>query len=134
MNLLRLMMILLLAVIMTVPALTAVTAQSENSRLIGVVLDRNSARIVGAVITIQNTEFKRHLRSDAEGKFEVELPVGYYEITAEQPGFKKFKTSFFRVSGGTTQLINIHMEVEPPKEPLKINSTRLQLLSDEICQ
>ena len=123
MNLFRLMVILLLAVIITVLGLTVVTAQSENSRLIGVVVDRNSARIVGAVITIQNTEFKRNLRSDDEGKFEVELPAGSYEITAEQPGFKKFHNSSFRVGGGATEFINIHMEVEPPKTPLKINST-----------
>ncbi len=93
--------------------------QTPMSRLAGVVLDVNEARIVGATITIENAQMKKIGRSDDEGRFEVELPEGAYQITVEQPGFKKYRLPSFELT--TPSVVNIRMEVQPPKMPQKIH-------------
>src|SRR5262249_39663945 len=99
----------------------AQTAQEPPpSRLIGVVLDRNDALVVGATIRLSSGTFKRRVRSDGDGRFEMELPAGCYELTAEQPGFRKFRISPFQVRAGARELVNIHLEVAPPELPLKL--------------
>lgn len=108
----------------TAPCLANGQIETQKSRIVGVVLDRNEARIVGAVITIKNANFTRRVRSDEEGRFELELPAGAYEIMAEQRGFKTFKRSSLRADAGATAQIDIHMEVAPPRQPLKINPAR----------
>lgn len=86
-------------------------------------LDRNEARIVGAVITIKNADFTRRVRSDDEGRFELELPAGSYEIRVEQPGFKTFRLASLRVDADATARVDVHLEVKPPREPIKIISS-----------
>jgi len=103
-----------------VQALSLAAQDLQNATISGVVLDVNDARIVGATIKIGNAEVSRSLKSDDEGTFRIDLPPGDYRITAEQKGFRKFVFSPFRAKAGVCELVNIHMEVEAPKSPLKI--------------
>lgn len=99
-------------------------AQTEQapppSRLVGVVLDKNDALVAGAIIRVSSGTFKRRVRSNGDGRFEMELPAGCYELTAEQPGFRKFRLSPFQVRAGAKELVNIHLELAPPELPLKV--------------
>ena len=108
--------------VFTIVLLIAVCSgfQTRTTRVAGVVIDVNDARIVGATITVANTEVKRVTRSDDEGKFEVEVPAGTYQITVEQPGFKKFRQAGLRIDADTSEL-SVRMEVAPPPMPLKIH-------------
>lgn len=117
---LRILLILLQVGITALPCLANARVENPNSRITGVVLDRNDARVVGAVITIKNDGFIRRVRSDDEGRFELELPAGSYEISVEQPGFKTYKRSSLQAEAGATAQLNIHLEVDPPRGPLKI--------------
>jgi hypothetical protein len=121
---LRIVLIFLLVGIATLPCHASVSVErgteTQQSRISGVVLDRNDSRIVGALITIKNAGFVRRVRSDDEGRFELELPAGNYEISVEQRGFKTYKLPSLRADAGATAQVNIHLEVEPPREPLKI--------------
>src|SRR2546423_9270298 len=92
----------------------------QNATISGVVLDVNDARIAGAIIKVENAKVSRRLKSDDEGTFRIDLPPGEYQITAEQRGFRKFVFSPFRAKAGVCELVNIHMEIETPKSPLKI--------------
>jgi uncharacterized membrane protein len=92
----------------------------HKSKIIGVVLDKNNARIAGATIKIENAQFNRKLQSSDEGKFEIALPAGEYQLTVEQQGFRKFELSPFRANAGVCELVNIHMEVKPPRGLLKV--------------
>ena len=92
------------------------------SRLVGVVLDRNDALVAGATIRVSSGTFKRRVRSNGDGRFEMELPAGCYELTAEQPGFRKFRLSPFQVRAGARELINIHLELAPPELPLEVRN------------
>ena len=96
------------------------STQDQNATINGVVLDVNDARIVGAMIKFESTDVRRRVKSDDEGSFRIELPPGEYRISAEQMGFKKFLLSPFRAKTGVCELVNIHMEVEIPKSPVKI--------------
>jgi hypothetical protein len=93
----------------------------QTGRLVGMVVDANGSRIAGAAITIERDQFERVVKSDDEGKFEVEAPPGNYQLTVEQPGFKKFYLPNFRFAAGTCELVNIHMVVAMPRLPRKIN-------------
>lgn len=93
----------------------------QTSRLVGIVVDVNGSRIVGASITIERGQFERVVKSDDEGKFEVEVPSGTYQLTVEQGGFKKFYLPNFRFAPGTCELVNIHMDVAMPRLPRKIH-------------
>lgn len=92
------------------------------SRVSGVVVDVNGSRVVGAAIKIENDKSQRTVKSDSEGQFEVELAAGTYEVTVEMAGFRKFYLPAFRVGVATCELVNIHLNVAPPKLPLKVDS------------
>jgi len=90
------------------------------SRVAGVVVDVNEARVVGASIRIENSDVVKAVRSNDEGRFAVEVPAGTYQITVTQNGFKKFYLPRFRVGAGTRE-VKIPLEVAPPKMPVKVN-------------
>lgn len=96
----------------------------QTGKIIGLVLDANDARIVGATIRVESARFHRKLRSGDEGDFEVELPAGAYRITVEKDGFQRFEIASFRVNETARELVNVHMEVKPPETPLKIEKTQ----------
>lgn len=117
----RIFLVLVLTALFSVSSFSQ-AGGTQTSRLAGVVLDVNDARVAGAAVRIANAEFNRRVKSDDEGNFEISVPPGTYEITVEQPGFRKFQLSRFRVGGGTCELVNIHLEVQPPKSPLKVDT------------
>ena len=101
---------------------STVTAQDPvNITVSGVVLDANDARIVGAIVKFGNAKVSRQVKSDTEGSFQIELPPGDYQISAEHHGFRRFEFSPFRAKPGVCELVNIHMDVEAPKSTLKVN-------------
>lgn len=93
---------------------------SQMSKIVGVVVDVNDARIAEATIRIKNEQFSREVWSDDEGKFAVELPAGVYQITVEAPGFRRVRLSPFRVNAKTRESVNIRMEVAQPRGLLKV--------------
>ena len=92
----------------------------QTGRLAGMVVDVNGSRIAGATITIERDQFEKVVKSNDEGRFEVEVPPGTYQLTVEQAGFKKFYLPDFRFAAGTCELVNIHMDVAMPRLPRKI--------------
>ena len=101
-------------------AVAARTQDLQTCKVTGVVLDPNEARIVGAIVTVENGSFKREVRSNEEGNFEIELPAGTYQLVVEMEGFKKFKLSPFYASGGASEHVKVRMKVKPPASTLKV--------------
>ncbi len=65
-------------------------AQSSKGvgKLSGLVLDEMSAVIIGAKIIIEGKNFRREIKSNDEGYFEILLPKGEYKIRVpEENGF-----------------------------------------------
>src|SRR5687768_16852395 len=111
---------ILLALVPFLIAFAEPSLSSPHGRIIGVVHDANNARIVGATIKIKNARFYREVRSGEEGDFEVELPAGLYRITVEQPGFRRFELSSFRVNADGSQTVSVHMKVKEPRGLQKV--------------
>ncbi|MGI9071042.1 MAG: carboxypeptidase-like regulatory domain-containing protein [Bryobacteraceae bacterium] len=67
-----------------------IEAQSFRGAIIGTVLDRTSAPIAGATVSVRNvwTDLSRTVKTDDAGNFSVpELPLGAYSVTVEKQGF-----------------------------------------------
>jgi outer membrane receptor protein involved in Fe transport len=70
----------------------AASAQEATGKIIGTIADQQGAVIPGAKVTATNTatQITRETTTDADGYFEItSLPIGTYQVTAEQSGFKK---------------------------------------------
>lgn len=105
----------------TEQSLSSVQAQkSQTSKIVGVVLDANNARIVNATIKIENASLSREVQSGEEGDFEFELPAGTYQITVEKDGFHRFEIADFRAKAKSSKRIKIQLEVMPPRGTLKV--------------
>src|SRR6266498_4550974 len=109
--------VLTLVTFLCVVAVLLVEAQAKNAtgKIKGTILDANDARVVNAVVRIYGGETKRGLKSNSEGQFEISLPAGYYESTVEANSFRRFVYSSLKVQPGQTEMINIHLDVAPPK-------------------
>jgi carboxypeptidase family protein len=84
-------------------------------RLKGIVLDVNNARVVNAVVMVQAGDVKRRVLSNDEGRFEISLPPGTYQITVKADGFRQFTSPLLRVVPGKSRAFDIRLIVEPPR-------------------
>ena len=99
---------------------SSLSVKQGIGKIKGLILDANDARVARAVVRIENAKFKREVKSGAEGNFEVELPAGLYRITVRADGFRKFEYSPFNVKPNASEILNIRLEVQPPKMPVKV--------------
>src|SRR5581483_8619108 len=66
--------------------------------------------VINAAITIKGDQIKRKLKSDSDGKFELCLPAGKYQITVDRYAFKRYIMNDIQVRKETNTPINIDME------------------------
>ena len=92
------------------PNLHQSSAAQPTGKLRGVILDLRDARVANASIMIENKNVIYGLKSDEEGKFEIDVPVGVYQIKVESPCFRKFRRKNLGVSPNAVQEINIVLE------------------------
>lgn len=92
----------------------------RKSRIVGVVLDPNGARIASATVRIENAGAQREAHTGDEGSFEVELPAGTYRITVEAEGFRKVEIVSFRARADRRESLEVRMKVKPPPSTLKV--------------
>ena len=114
--------LLALASILSVPAARGHSSDrgERKSRIVGVVLDPNGARIPFATVRIENAAAQREAYTSDEGSFEVELPAGTYRITIEADGFQKVELASFRARANRRESLKVSMKVKPPESTLKI--------------
>lgn len=77
----------------------------------GVIVDPYDARIVKASVKVKGKRIKREIVSDGEGRFQIELPVGIYQITIYSPGFGIFQQRNVKVLANSTTALNIPLKV-----------------------
>src|SRR4051794_22395087 len=68
-------------------------AQAVSGTIYGSVSDDTTGAIVGAKVTVvnTNTNYTRDMPSQADGSFRFpSLPLGTYQVTVEQPGFNTY--------------------------------------------
>ena len=72
-------------------AQTSIPKAQPTGKLKGVVVDPGDAVVVYARIVIEGKNFKRKVKTNEAGEYEVALPIGQYEIFAEMDGFHSSK-------------------------------------------
>lgn len=56
----------------------------------GAIVDIKGKRIRGADVSVSGPNFKRKIKPNRDGRFEITLPVGEYEITVKKSGYATF--------------------------------------------
>jgi hypothetical protein len=82
-----------------------VFGQQVTARLKGTVLDTAGMPIPKVVITVQNATASFKVASDENGKFQIDLPPGAYEIRSDKlPGFAATDRKLTVAAGKTADL------------------------------
>src|SRR4051812_43156518 len=100
-------------------------AQDAYGRVVGTVADPQGAVISGAKITVTNTDtgVKSTTVSDGTGAYQVlRLPIGTYQVTAEQPGFRRSVTSPEKLEINAALRFDIRMEVGSVTEVVEVQA------------
>ena len=78
----------------------------------GTVVDANGAAVPGVKVTVTGSQVTRTVTSDDAGAFEVkDLTPGFYDVRAEQSGFKTATSNKVEVLVGKTA--TLHFELQP---------------------
>ena len=81
----------------------ASVAHNPSGTFRGVIVDVNGKRIRGASVTVQGVNLNREVKPNREGYFEIDLPVGVYEVSVKKRGFAMYKLTNLEVKGGDEQ-------------------------------
>ncbi len=78
----------------------------------GSVTDSSGALISGATVTLTGPQGVRTATSDALGRYGVDnLVPGFYDVTAEAPGFKKVESKHNEVVVNVSSSLNLKLSV-----------------------
>ncbi len=88
-------------------------AQSDNTQLSGFVRDSAGAAITGAKVVVKNegTNLEREATTNEEGYYVVSnVSPGFYTVSAEQTGFKRFESTNKKVDPGIAASLDATLE------------------------
>ncbi|HKX31815.1 MAG TPA: carboxypeptidase regulatory-like domain-containing protein, partial [Blastocatellia bacterium] len=107
----------------------SMVAQEITGSIVGLVKDGNGAAVVGARVTIRETDkniIVRTLTTNSEGSYSAPLlPVGHYAVTIEATGFKKFTRSRIELNVNDRLTEDATLEVGPVTQEVVIESSPL---------
>jgi len=98
-------------------------AQSTSGRVRGTVTDASGGAVAGAKVTLVNvaTNITREATTSATGEYLfLEVPVGSYEITVNQAGFKKFVRKDIVVDLNAVVTVDIPLQVGGATETVEV--------------
>ena len=116
---------IVLGVCVLLGSYSVTVAQEATGRVIGTVTDEKGAVVSGATVTVTNvdTQVARKTTTNSDGNFEVVLlRIGNYQVTAEQPGFKKAVSEEEKLQINQALRFDIKLEVGAPTESVTVTS------------
>lgn len=120
---------------MSFPCAQSLTpAQVRNGKLKGVIVDWQYGRVLGSCLTVKNRTFEKKVVVDMNGAFEVELPVGTYDVTAQSPGFRQFHRKEVHIEPGATKTLNIMLKVAPERAGCPAGTVKKGPLCINLCE
>src|ERR1700733_15361589 len=97
---------------LVVSSAVAQQGSAVSGSLNGSVTDSSGALIAGAEITVTGPQGQRTAKSDALGRYAIDnLVPGYYDVTAEAPGFKKVESKHNEVVVNVSSSLTLKMSV-----------------------
>ncbi|PYS53390.1 MAG: hypothetical protein DMG13_12750 [Acidobacteria bacterium] len=133
----------LVGLVLVFSSAAALLAQSTTGSIQGVVTDEQKALIPGVSVTVRNLETNaaRSTNSDEGGRFRIlNLPVGAYEVTVEQPGFTKYVRSGIILALNQNAVLEVTLKVagvtetvtvvEANASPLNVNNAEIGVTFD----
>lgn len=106
-------------------AAQSVMAQTGTSSVRGVILDRSSAAVVGAAVTLNNAAqgMHRETRSGPAGEYEfLSLPPGTYALTIEMAGFRKWEQRNLELLVNVPSTVNVTLEIGATAETVEVSA------------
>ena len=96
-----------------------------GATLNGSVTDPSGASVAGAKVTVENasTGLTRNTNTTPDGLYNFpDLPVGTYDLTVEQSGFKSVKRTGVALSVGAVATLNIALELGATQETVSVTA------------
>jgi hypothetical protein len=115
-------------VLMTAAALSmpgVISAQSSTSAIFGRVLDLQNRPVVGATVTLRNTDFStfRAITTNTSGDFRISaLPSGAYTIEARATGLESRNPVRLTLTVGSTVKINLAVSIPVSKQSATVRA------------
>ncbi len=103
----------------------ALTAQNVTGSIAGVCSDPSGAVIPGITVVAVNEGTGERFESstDSAGQYVIRaLPIGFYRLSAEAQGFKRFETRGIRVQVNEVARVDITLELGSPVETVTVTS------------
>src|SRR5262249_8001594 len=98
---------------------------SIHGSISGVVLDASGSAVVGATVTVTETQtsVKSQTTTDSKGFYNFpELPIGKYDLEIEANGFKAFKQTGLVVDANSALRVDATLQVGQKTESVVVNS------------
>jgi hypothetical protein len=118
-------LVLILAVVASLPPSQAVAQGETTSAIVGEVRDASSAVVAGATVTITNREtgLRRSAKTDDAGRFNFpQLKPGTYSVKAEAQGFEPQQNDNVISGLGQKQTVDFTLRVARSNETVEVSS------------
>ena len=102
----------------------------DTASLFGTISDPQGAVVTSAKVTIANTStgFSRASVTDTSGGFVFTLlPVGEYNLTVEQPGFRKYEQQKILLRANENVRVDVGLEVGNVTEAVTVSAQASQV-------
>ena len=111
-------------------AATSAFAQTGTTSLRGTVLDKSTAAIVGATVTLEHNGQALHhqTKTSSTGEYEfLGLPPGTYTLTVEMAGFRKWEQKSLQLLVNSPSTQNVTLEVGTTTETVEVSAQAVTL-------
>lgn len=119
-----------ISLVFVILAAVSLYAQTFRGTILGTVTDPSGAVISGAQVTVKNagTGLERSSTTSGDGSYSIpELPIGTYDVTITQSGFRTF------IAKGVTVVVATERRVDAALQTGQI-STKVEVSADQLPQ
>jgi hypothetical protein len=109
-------------------------AQDERATVLGTVTDSSGSVIPGATVTVVNlgTKDKRVTKTNERGDYEVPaLNIGRYEVSVEQPGFRKEVVSGIELAVNQRARVDFRMQLGAVNQEVTVQGSAAAVQTDD---
>src|SRR6185503_9716632 len=104
-------------------------AQVDQGQIAGTVSDKSESLVPGAKVTVTSadTGAARTTETGPNGNFVfTNLPVGFYQVSVEATGFKRYVSSHVKVDTATRTTADVMLDVGAVSETVNVSATVAQ--------